>query len=155
MSDFALAYDFDTLVSDLVIDENDLASDAGLETAVQLSLFCDRRAELGDVLPLGETDRRGWWADALADVPDDKFGSRLWLLDRAKPTAEALVRAEEYAREALQWLLDDKVAEAISVTVTYPSRGVRSLLVHVQRPTMDSVEFRFNHTWASQEAQRP
>lgn len=93
----------------------DLLADDGLRTAVALSLLSDRRARADDTLPDGTTDRRGWWADALADRQGDQFGSRLWLLSREKDLEEVRRRAEGYAREALQWLLDDRVATDIEV----------------------------------------
>ncbi|KMQ72830.1 phage GP46 family protein [Marinobacter subterrani] len=93
----------------------DLLADDGMRTAVALSLLSDRRARADDALPDGTTDRRGWWADALADRQGDQFGSRLWLLSREKDLEEVRRRAEGYAREALQWLLDDRVATDIEV----------------------------------------
>lgn len=151
MSDLALSFDPVTLLGDLTVDGNDLDLDDGLETAVIRSLFEDRRAEAGDVLPEGETDRRGWWGDVFPIVDGDRAGSRLWLLDRAKQTAETLRRAEEYVREALQWLLDDKVAERVEVPILeFPSPGRIDLAVEIYRPKGDSVTFRFHHTWAAQ-----
>ncbi|NCB53153.1 MAG: hypothetical protein EOM54_14955, partial [Clostridia bacterium] len=38
----------------------DLSSDKGLETAVIVSLFTDRRAD-GEELPPNEKTKRGWW----------------------------------------------------------------------------------------------
>ncbi len=155
LSDIALVFDPITLATDLEIEENDLTQDGGLETALLWSLFSDRRAELTDVLPDGETDRRGWWADAHPVVENDKFGSRLWLLSRSKETPDVLVRTDEYVREATKWLIDDRVLDVIDVAATYPARGVLDLRVTAHRPNGDSVEFRFHHTWAAQEAQRP
>ena len=58
----------------------DFAGDDTLVTAVILSLCTDRLAQPHEVAP-GE-DRRGWWADAYATSPRDKFGCRWWLLAR-------------------------------------------------------------------------
>jgi phage gp46-like protein len=83
---------------DVALVDSDLASDHGLTTAVLLSLFTDRRAEDDDTPPSGDdSDRRGWWADEFAEVEGDKIGSRLWLLDRSKRTADVALRAEQYA----------------------------------------------------------
>ena len=93
-----------------------LAEDDGLRTAVLLSLFLDRRAGTQDPLPdAGTPDRRGWVGDALAAVPGDRIGSRLWLLRRAKASEATRLRAEAMAREALAWLVQDGVAERIAV----------------------------------------
>lgn len=151
MSDIALIWDPATRAADFAVEENDLAGDDGLESAVMLSLFTDRQAEVGDLLPDGETDRRGWWADAHPVVEGDRFGSRLWLLGRAKQTQDTLDRAVDYAREALQWLIDDKVASRVDVISEALAGGVLALQVTIYRPTVDPTRFNFNYTWAAQE----
>lgn len=155
MSDLALLWSDTDVAADFAIEENDLAADDGLETAVLLSLFTDRRAESGDILPDAEVDRRGWWGDAFPTVDGDRIGSRLWLLGRSKETADVVARAEEYAREALAWLVEDKVAESVVVTASVVSRGVLGLSVEIARPAVDPAKFQFDYTWAAQEARRP
>jgi phage gp46-like protein len=91
------------------------AREAMLRRAVEISLFTWRRAEPGD--PLDDDERMGWWGDSFPDVAGDRIGSRLWLLRRQVLTAEVLRRAEEYCREALQWMVDDEIVTAISVSV--------------------------------------
>lgn len=155
MSDIALQWDPQALTSDLAIEANDLAQDDGLRTAVVLSLFTDRRAEEGDVLPdNATTDRRGWWADAVAAIEGDKHGSRLWLLSRSKKTPDVLTRAEDYAREALQWLVEDKVAAAVSVAASFLDRPFRgySLDITITRPQKDPARYRFDRTWDAEGA---
>ena len=98
--------------ADLALETFALASDDGLETAVILSLFTDARARDDDTLPAGQTDRRGWWADAFPAVAGDRFGSRLWLLRRSKQLQESLIVAREYAEEALAWLVEARGAAA-------------------------------------------
>lgn len=128
-----------------------LAADDGLETAVILSLFTDRRAEADDVIPDGTRDRRGWWADAYpgSGSEGDKIGSRLWLLHREKQLPSVLARAEEYAREALQWLLDDGVAEHVEVTASIPRAGILGLVIRITRPRSPTVQFRFDAFWGA------
>jgi phage gp46-like protein len=152
MSDIALQWSEIEHAADVAIELNDLVQDGGLETAVMLSLFTDRQAEVGDVLPDGETDRRGWWADAAPVVEGDRIGSRLWLLAREVESQAVLDRAVTYAREALQWLLDDKVAERVEVTAEIPRRGMLGLVVEIFRPQQDVVRYRFRHVWTAQEA---
>ena len=152
MSDLTLKWNTDALSADLVIAANDLQSDEGLETAVLLSLFLDRRAADGDVLPDGETDRRGWWADAVPVVEGDQIGSRLWLLARSKNSPDVLDRAQEYAREALQWLLDDKVAASVDVVAQFIAGRGLGLTVTISRPNKDPAKFRFGRAWAAEEA---
>jgi phage gp46-like protein len=152
MSDIALRWNAAAMAADVAIEGRDLAGEAGLETAVMLSLFTDRRAEPGDPLPAAATDRRGWWGDAVPVVPGDLLGSRLWLLAREKETPKALERAEEYARAALQWLLDDRVAERVEVEADIPKPGWLGLTVVIHRPKAEPTRYRFTHAWAAQGA---
>jgi phage gp46-like protein len=153
MIDFGLQWDPEALSADFGIENNDLSTEEGLRTAVIWSLFTDRRAELGDVLPDGETDRRGWFGDVFPTVPGDKWGSRLWLLSREKITAETLARGETYALEALQWLVDDKVASRIAVSAERMTEPLGAAVgVEIERPTGDVVRFRFGRAWVAEQA---
>lgn len=109
----------------------DLLTDDSIETAVIISLFTDRRAEPGDVLPDGTDNRRGWWADTYNETPT---GSRLWLLSREKELNSVLLRAEQYSAEALQWLLDDGLASAIAITAAAPRTGTLTLRIDITLP---------------------
>jgi phage gp46-like protein len=147
LGDLALTWDAQQGAADLSVFDGDLASDLGLETAVMLSLFIDRRAEPDDQPPSGDPmDRRGYWADEFATIEGDRIGSRLWLLDRSVSSNENARRANEYAREALAWMVEDRVVSAIDVEIDTTGD---SLLIGVtlQRPGRDAVSFRFAHVW--------
>jgi len=168
MSDLALSFDGETLTSDIAFGASDLATDDGLATAVIISLFTDARARPEDLLPddtraPGETIvfgsaggnltryRRGWWGDLVpppqaADATGHRTGSRLWLLSREKQTAETLHRAEEYAREALQWLIADGVARAVQVEAFIPRAGWLGLRIMIDRPRNHE---QFEYVWAT------
>lgn len=147
LADLALTWSNVAGNADLSMIDMDLASDRGLETAVLLSLFIDRRAEDDDVPPSGDPrDRRGWWADQFADVAGDLIGSRLWLLDRSKRTNETVLRAKQYVTEALAWMLEDEVVENIDITVNVTAAALL-IAVGLQRPGRDAVTLRFAHTW--------
>lgn len=148
----ALVWNDDAGAADFAISQNDLLVDEGLETDVMASLFEDRQAEPGDVLPDGDTDRRGWWGDSVPVVDGDRRGSRLWLLNRSKETPDVLSRAEEYAREALQWLLTDKVASEIEVSAEFFQGRGYVLTVKIHRPGKDPASYRFGRAWIVQEA---
>lgn len=92
------------------ISHNDLIRDDGLETAVAISLFTDRRASLEDSLPDASGNLRGWWADIT-------MGSKLWLLERSKTIDKVLSDASDYIKEALQWMIDDGVADKVECFV--------------------------------------
>ena len=153
MTDMRIAWDTVDGVprGDLALTTGDVATDEGLETAVLISLFTDRRALASDELPAGGTDRRGWWGDVEPPAEGDEIGSRLWLLRREKRTADVLNRAREYAREALQWLLDDQVATAVAVDVEYINTDWLALLVRITRPDGGELDGRYEYNWRAQQ----
>ncbi len=117
--DIRMTYDNISQAGDFVVTKGDLATDRDLETAVLISLFTDRRASDDDVVPDGTDDRRGCWMDALSEIP---LGSRIWLLNREKVIPSTVAALKEYIEEALQWLLDQHIARAVTVTCTADSR---------------------------------
>jgi phage gp46-like protein len=154
MTDIAFFYSEATMTADFGLEAGELSLDAGLRSAVVISLFTDRRAEPDDRLPDGAGgDRRGWWGDlappTVGGVPmdGDRIGSRLWLLSREKQVQEVLNRAREYAAEALQWLIDDGIAQDVEIETSFDRPGLLALLVTITRPPGDAVEFRFSTTW--------
>lgn len=148
MSDIRTVFINITQGADFAIGALGLDEDDGLETAVILSLFTDRRADADDALPGDSADRRGWWADAYPVTDGDKIGSRLWLLSREKQLQAALQRAKEYAEEALQWLVDDGVVKSVSATAMIVRDGVLGLIVEVQRAG-DTARYRFDNFWST------
>lgn len=144
MTDAQIRFREDGQAGDLVLGAVDLEPERGLASAVLLSLFTDRRARDGDELPFDQDDPRGWWGDALGAFP---LGSRLWTLHREKQTQQTLNRAREFAAEALQWLLDEEIAERIEVDATFPSMGVMAIDVAVHRPTVGLERFGFQYVW--------
>lgn len=123
-----------------------LALTDALIRSVVISLFTWRRAHDDDDLPGNQ--RFGWWGDAYALQPNDKIGSRLWLLTRAKllPTTPAL--AKGYAEEALQWMLDDGVAARIDVVAERMGMEGLALSATIYRAVGgDPVSLRFANIW--------
>lgn len=154
MSDIALIWNENIGAADFNVVGNDLEPDDSLETAVMLSLFTDRRAADDDVLPFGESDRRGWWGDNFPSVPGDLIGSRLWLLSRSKQTQDVVDRAKDYAKEALQWLIDDRICEQIDVESAIVGNGILGIGITIFRPQVDPVTFRYDYLWKAQQAKR-
>ena len=156
MTDVRTYYSADLMAADLGLTGGLLAGDDGLETAVVLSLFSDRRANPDDVLPDDGGSRRGWWGDLVPATVDgaaaegDRFGSRLWLLAREKQLPDVLIRARDYAAEALAWLIEDGVAERVEVEAVIVRAGVLGLAVTIVRPRGRAVEFRFDYAWTAQ-----
>lgn len=131
MVEFRIA--IDGLGADLAIESGDLALDLGLETTVLASLQTDRRVAVGDV-GAGD-DRRGYWADDAGA----RWGSTLWLLERAKRTPESLTRARAAALEAARWLVDEGMAGSVDAATSFGPEG--ELLVEVTLTRPDSREW--------------
>lgn len=145
---------------DWLLDAPSLANDDSLETAIIISLFTDRRANNDDIIPDGSNNRRGWWADTYAEIEGDNTGSRLWLLHREKDMQIIVNRAHDYVVEALQWLIDDGVANHIDVITGWVDKvsgnitetktrqsmpGVLGIAIVVYRP--DNTVHQFQHVW--------
>lgn len=145
--DVLLDFDGTLLTGDIRQVGADLKADDGLKTAVVISLFTDARALADDELPTGQTDRRGWWGDLLADIDADMIGSRRWLYMREKQTAETARKIREADEEALAWLVDDGIAASVTVETEWIGRGVLGERVLIAKPAGDVVEFHFNHLW--------
>jgi len=120
-----------------------MTDENSLQTAVIMSLFTDRLANTDDVLPDDTDDRRGWWADSLVTAVVDNIGSRLYLLNREKQTTNVLRKAEEYAYESLEWLIEDGVSSAIRVVATNPRDGWLNLNIQIDRPGEEPTQYNF------------
>jgi len=135
-----------TVVLDGQLTSLGLDSAEPLVRAVLISLFTWRRAEPDDELPAGS--RAGWWGDSLPPVANDRIGSRLWLLSRSKLTAETVQRAQEYADEALRWLVDDGVAARVATSAE--RQGLDRLALACQIYRSDgrlAADVRFTNVW--------
>lgn len=130
MTDIAITFDqqINVLSFRTGLISGDIATTDSLYTAVLYSLFTDKRADPDDVIPDGTDDRRGHWADDFIDESGSE-GSKLWLLDREKQTQAVLNDAEEYARDALQWMIADGHSTKIDVTATWQRIGWMTLAI--------------------------
>lgn len=128
-----------------------LDSSDPLVRAVMISLFTWRRANADDELPSAGTQqqRMGWWGDSFAPVANDRVGSRLWLLSRAKLTGDAVARAKEYAAEALRWLVDDGVAARVDIEAERQGLGTLALACRLYRADGTiAADVRFADVWS-------
>lgn len=127
-----------------------LKDDGGLDTAVIISLFTDRRASDDDVLPSSSDDKRGSWMDSFPDVDGDKIGSRLWLLDRAKLTQDTADKVKYYCEEALAWLVQDGIAKAVNVVTEVVRKhplGIIAATIDIVRPDGNIERYKFADLW--------
>ncbi|MFP3944636.1 MAG: phage GP46 family protein [Alphaproteobacteria bacterium] len=147
MTDVALKYDPLTQAFDIAVSEGDLVTDEGLRTAVIVSLFTDARTS-GEDDDVPGTDKGGWWGEKLEDG-NSRWGSRLWLLRRAKLTAGLPRLVEEWAAEALAWMVDQGVAERVEAVaeVTPAEGGARLTLTVTLHRAQGAQSFVFDPLW--------
>lgn len=69
------------------------------------------------------------------DIAGDRIGSRLWLLKREKQLPETLRRAEDYAREALAWLVTDGLAASVTVAAEWAAMGLLAMRINIDTVT--------------------
>jgi phage gp46-like protein len=143
MSDITLVWNSSTDTGDFEISGADLLTGNDLSTAILVSLLTDREARPDDKIPDGTTDPRGWWADD-SSYP---IGSRLWLLARAKQTAQTLASARDYIVEAVQWLIDDGVAASVDVYVEWTRRSMLGARISVNRTDGSTEAMNFAFAW--------
>ena len=119
--------------------------EASLVRAVVISLFTWRRAATDD--PLDDDERYGWWGDSYPSSADDRIGSRLWLLRRVKLTADTRRDAEFYARESLQWLIEDDDVDDIEILSEQAGANRLNLRVILTISSGARLEINSNQLW--------
>lgn len=136
---------------DLGIVNDDLEADDGLETAVAISIFTDRRIEEDDLIQ-GMKSRKGWWGDMVPEEDGDQIGSRIWTMGRDKANTEALRRSEELHLESLDWMIVDGVSNNITAVASYDKFGQLITIVEIFKP--DGTSSKFLSNWDAQELRR-
>lgn len=128
MADFKVRYDEEKGYYDLVFDdEGNLVLEDSLDNAINMSLFCDRRADESEV-QVPEL-RRGWWGNTLNDN-NHEIGSKLWLLEQRRASQNTLNDCGDYIRESLQWMLDDNVIKDLEVSTEYQNKN--TIIANIQ-----------------------
>jgi phage gp46-like protein len=150
---------FDGVMGDLAIAGADEPANRGglaardhLKTAVIIALLSDARAE-PEELRDGDVNR-GWPGDAVdldAAAGERPIGSKLWLLMRSTvDEVETPRRAEAYAIEALQPLIDQGAAASVTAQAEAdPARNRLELSIEVtDRDGVLAVAMRFRVLWS-------
>lgn len=146
MTDIAILGPSGGLSFDIFYDQNGFATDGGLKTAVTISLFTDRRLPDSVRDPEGSDDRRGYWGD-LVESDGYQWGSLLWTLYRQVITAPVIASCREYCISALQWMIDDGIAETINVIAE--RTGVYQISIAIEIVKLDTREtLRYSYLWS-------
>jgi len=123
--------------------DGDVETEDAFDTAIKVSLFTDARADESQVSESNR--RRGWIGNEF--TPEFEIGSLLWLFEQARLTRTIMNEIEDEARTALQWLVDDGLAVAITnVSATSTAQGRLILELTIERTT-SVVERRFFELW--------
>lgn len=123
--------------------DGDLETRDFFDTAIVVSLFGDRRANESEVAE--SSRRRGWIGNE--QTPGVEMGSKLWLFEQTRLTRTTMNQIEDAARAALQWLVDDGLAVAITEVRAVPT-GVGSLALDLTIERSPSVvERRYFELW--------
>lgn len=91
--------------------DGDFVKTNSFDTALLLSIFCERRASETEVPE--PSRRRGWIGNFNNPV---EYGSKLWLLYQARLTNSTVNRARDYLQQCLQWLVDFGYLRSVVVT---------------------------------------
>lgn len=128
-TDLAYGQDADGIF-DLVIDEAaaDFGVTEGLESAILVSLFSDRRADESEVP--NPMQRRGWIGNTIASTPTDNHGSGLWLYEQRRMTQEIANAVRMESEQCLQWMVEENLAAWVEAGIGMrPSRRQLDIVV--------------------------
>lgn len=110
-------------IADLNIVNGQFEVDDGFDTALFISLFEEKRADQSEQAV--NFLRRGWWGNELQDIPGFEIGSKLWLVYQARKTQTILNLAQTYARDGLQWLIDQGFLDDLTVDGIFFGDGIK------------------------------
>jgi len=86
----------------------------------------------------------------VSEVEDDQIGSKLWLLRRRALTEDVEVDLQGYVYEALEWMIEDGIAERIEVeTYSYglPENKRLNFIARIYKADGNVVAFKFEDVW--------
>lgn len=105
----------------------------GFENAVIISLFT------------GED----YWANALNENESDKqIGSDFE--ERVMPQAITIAYlrgVEDSAKDALQWMINQKIAKAVEVNASWPELNTVNIEILITKPEDDTITLRYELNW--------
>lgn len=132
----------DNNVPDIVPNGRDVAQELGLETALLISIFTNKK--------LPTENRGGAWLD-IFEPAGESMGSLLWTLDRSKVTDKTPEIVRGMVLDSVQWMKDDKIIDEIEATATRDSKN--SILITVQFiKNADKFRYTFSYNFENQTA---
>lgn len=116
---------------DIAVENGDFATVGGLETAIILSTFCDKRANQNEARQI--TARRGWVGDVYI-AQNFSLGSKLWLLSQARLNGETINNCTNYLQDAFAWMVEDGYLKSVNVASKgdYAEQSITSRVTFVE-----------------------
>ncbi len=103
---------------DIDFANGDFALTQGLDTAIYMSLFCEKRADNSEVL--NPILRRGHFTNEFSPVENYEVGSKLWLyIEQARNTNQNTSLIEDSIRDGLKWLIDQSIINDINIVTNF------------------------------------
>lgn len=135
-------------IYDLVIDAEarDFKTTAGIDTALLMTFFTDRRARPDEVAD--PMRRRGWLGNLSLKTPGDNFGSGIWLYEQRRLTGQVRAALRLECINAAQWLIDEGLGQSLDVTIDYSPSARRVQFQVDVREAMGGVTSRAFRLWA-------
>ncbi len=100
---------------DIDIENGDIAKTNSLDTAVYMSVFCEKRSDKVNEPTL----RRGHFTNQFNNVAGYQIGSLLWIYtSQAKQTDSNITLIESSVKDGLKWLIDDNIISKTNVKAT-------------------------------------
>lgn len=110
---------------DIDFENGDFALTDGLDTAIILSIFDERRASSSQVEE--PSYRRGHFMNEFADIEGYEVGSLQWLYTQQNTNSNSNVTNIENAlRTGLRWLIEDRIAKNVAVNAVKSGSGVQA-----------------------------
>ncbi len=102
---------------DIDFDNGDFDLTDGLDTAIILSIFAEKRASKTQIIePLL---RRGHFTNEFSQVENYEVGSKQWLFSEQVPNSESnLTLLENTIRDGLQWMVQDGIISNSTVSAS-------------------------------------
>lgn len=107
---------------DLVLADDRIQPETGLLTAYIDSLFTWKRATPAQLRAAGLPTNHnpgGFWGDSYPVQEDDPQGSLLWLLEHATRSEETLALGQQFAADAVAWMVADGVVADTGITTAW------------------------------------
>jgi phage gp46-like protein len=77
----------------------------------------------------------------------DRYGSRLWLLQRERQLPSVLPKAKAIIAESVAWSIEDGWVSSLDISVSFPARGWFAYQVTAHKPDGTTTSFGQQVPW--------